>query len=86
MILTVKMWNTCTQLQVFAFFMTCFEFAETNREKMCNDELSYSSLQFTSLGHTQLRGNAMMITSTITVVLFSTVVRHKSSLSLSVKL
>ncbi|KAB2014827.1 hypothetical protein ERO13_D09G234300v2 [Gossypium hirsutum] len=30
--------------------------------------------QFTSLGHTQLRGNAMMITSTITVVLFSTVV------------
>ncbi|XP_022722271.1 sodium/hydrogen exchanger 2-like isoform X2 [Durio zibethinus] len=34
--------------------------------------LSYN--QFTSLGHTQLRGNAMMITSTITVVLFSTVV------------
>ncbi|KAH9617697.1 hypothetical protein KSS87_020862 [Heliosperma pusillum] len=30
--------------------------------------------QFTKLGHTQLRGNAMMITSTITVVLFSTVV------------
>ncbi|KAK8557396.1 hypothetical protein V6N13_013668 [Hibiscus sabdariffa] len=30
--------------------------------------------QFTSYGHTQLRGNAMMITSTITVVLFSTVV------------
>ncbi|KAE8685560.1 Sodium/hydrogen exchanger 2 [Hibiscus syriacus] len=30
--------------------------------------------QFTSLGHTQLRGNAMMITSTISVVLFSTVV------------
>ncbi|KAA3485322.1 sodium/hydrogen exchanger 2-like [Gossypium australe] len=30
--------------------------------------------QFTSLGHTQVRGNAMMITSTITVVLFSTVV------------
>ncbi|KAE8701464.1 Sodium/hydrogen exchanger 2 [Hibiscus syriacus] len=30
--------------------------------------------QFTRLGHTQLRGNAIMITSTITVVLFSTVV------------
>ncbi|KAI3459307.1 hypothetical protein Pfo_015970 [Paulownia fortunei] len=30
--------------------------------------------QFTRAGHTQLRGNAMLITSTITVVLFSTVV------------
>ncbi|KAK4405643.1 Sodium/hydrogen exchanger 1 [Sesamum angolense] len=30
--------------------------------------------QFTRAGHTQERGNAMMITSTITVVLFSTVV------------
>ncbi|KAK3023680.1 hypothetical protein RJ639_043561 [Escallonia herrerae] len=30
--------------------------------------------KFTSSGHTQLRGNAIMITSTITVVLFSTVV------------
>ncbi|KAK4365918.1 hypothetical protein RND71_013798 [Anisodus tanguticus] len=30
--------------------------------------------QFTKGGHTQLRGNAIMITSTITVVLFSTVV------------
>ncbi|KAL1081620.1 hypothetical protein V6Z11_D09G078600 [Gossypium hirsutum] len=30
--------------------------------------------QFTSLGHTQLRGNAMMITNTISVVLFSTMV------------
>ncbi|KAG6646182.1 hypothetical protein CIPAW_08G175600 [Carya illinoinensis] len=30
--------------------------------------------QFTMSGHTQLRGNAIMITSTITVVLFSTVV------------
>ncbi|KAG8370055.1 hypothetical protein BUALT_Bualt14G0077800 [Buddleja alternifolia] len=30
--------------------------------------------QFTRAGHTQLRGNAIMITSTITVVLFSTVV------------
>ncbi|KAK9161455.1 hypothetical protein Syun_007796 [Stephania yunnanensis] len=30
--------------------------------------------KFTRLGHTQLRGNAIMITSTITVVLFSTVV------------
>ncbi|KAJ4722253.1 Sodium/hydrogen exchanger [Melia azedarach] len=30
--------------------------------------------QFTSLGHTKLHGNAIMITSTITVVLFSTVV------------
>ncbi|KAF3457302.1 hypothetical protein FNV43_RR01959 [Rhamnella rubrinervis] len=30
--------------------------------------------QFTRSGHTQLRGNAMMITSTITVVLFSTTV------------
>ncbi|KAL2894244.1 Sodium/hydrogen exchanger 2, partial [Bienertia sinuspersici] len=28
--------------------------------------------QFTRLGHTQLRGNAIMITSTIAVVLFST--------------
>lgn len=32
--------------------------------------------QFTRSGHTQLRGNAIMITSTITVVLFSTVVRR----------
>lgn len=31
--------------------------------------------QFTRGGHTQLRGNAIMITSTITIVLFSTVVR-----------
>ncbi|KAF2563125.1 hypothetical protein F2Q70_00018600 [Brassica cretica] len=31
-------------------------------------------LQFTSAGHTDLRGNAIMITSTITVCLFSTVV------------
>ncbi|EPS58707.1 sodium/hydrogen exchanger, partial [Genlisea aurea] len=30
--------------------------------------------QFTRAGHTQLRGNALLITSTITVVLFSTVV------------
>ncbi|KAK2977364.1 hypothetical protein RJ640_013343 [Escallonia rubra] len=30
--------------------------------------------KFTSSGHTQLRGNAIMITSTITVVLFSTMV------------
>ncbi|XP_058002772.1 sodium/hydrogen exchanger 2 isoform X2 [Hevea brasiliensis] len=30
--------------------------------------------KFTSLGHTHLRGNAIMITSTITVVLFSTMV------------
>jgi len=30
--------------------------------------------QFTRLGHTQLRANAILITSTITVVLFSTVV------------
>ncbi|EOY10658.1 Sodium/hydrogen exchanger [Theobroma cacao] len=30
--------------------------------------------QFTRLGHTQLRANAIMITSTITIVLFSTVV------------
>lgn len=30
--------------------------------------------QFTRSGHTQLRGNSIMITSTITVVLFSTVV------------
>lgn len=30
--------------------------------------------KFTSAGHTQLRGNAIMITSTITVVLFSTMV------------
>lgn len=30
--------------------------------------------QFTRSGHTQLHGNAMMITSTITIVLFSTVV------------
>ncbi|MCH95933.1 sodium/hydrogen exchanger 2-like, partial [Trifolium medium] len=30
--------------------------------------------QFTRSGHTQLRSNAIMITSTITVVLFSTVV------------
>ncbi|CAK9186780.1 unnamed protein product [Ilex paraguariensis] len=30
--------------------------------------------QFTKYGHTKLRGNSMMVTSTITVVLFSTVV------------
>lgn len=32
-------------------------------------------MQFTKSGHTQLPGNAFMITSTISVVLFSTVVR-----------
>lgn len=32
-------------------------------------------MQFTMSGHTQLRGNAIMITSTITIVLFSTLVR-----------
>lgn len=31
-------------------------------------------MQFAKSGHTQLPGNAIMITSTITVVLFSTVV------------
>ncbi|CAK9186779.1 unnamed protein product, partial [Ilex paraguariensis] len=35
--------------------------------------------QFTKYGHTKLRGNSMMVTSTITVVLFSTVVRHVNS-------
>lgn len=33
-------------------------------------------MQFTRSGHTQLRANAIMITSTISVVLVSTVVRH----------
>lgn len=36
-------------------------------------------MQFTRLGHTKLRENAIMITSTITVVLFSTVVRLYST-------
>ncbi|RRT77850.1 hypothetical protein BHE74_00012350 [Ensete ventricosum] len=36
-------------------------------------------LQFTRSGHTQQRGNAFMITSTITVVLFSTMVRYVPS-------
>lgn len=36
------------------------------------------NLQFTRAGHTQLRGNAILITSTITVVLFSTVVCMKN--------
>uniref|UniRef100_A0A162B462 Sodium/hydrogen exchanger n=1 Tax=Daucus carota subsp. sativus TaxID=79200 RepID=A0A162B462_DAUCS len=36
--------------------------------------LAYNQAIFTREGHTQLRGNAIMITSTITVVLFSTVV------------
>ncbi|PPD81179.1 hypothetical protein GOBAR_DD21890 [Gossypium barbadense] len=35
--------------------------------------------QFTRGGHTQLRGNAIMITSTITIVLFSTVVLAATS-------
>jgi len=34
----------------------------------------YLFMQFTRSGHTQLQGNAIMITSTISVVLFSTVV------------
>lgn len=38
-------------------------------------------MQFTRAGHTQLRGNAYLITSTITVVLFSTMVRHLNSCS-----
>lgn len=33
-------------------------------------------MQFTRSGHTELRGNAIMITSTITVCLFSTMVRY----------
>lgn len=41
-----------------------------------DDELLFLCLQFTRSGHTQLHLNAIMITSTISVVLFSTVVRH----------
>ncbi|KAE9453218.1 hypothetical protein C3L33_14885, partial [Rhododendron williamsianum] len=44
---------------------------------LCNYHIicsNFSCMQFTKGGHTQLRGNAFMITSTITVVLFSTVV------------
>lgn len=44
--------------------------------------LSLSWMQFTRSGHTQLRANAIMITSTITVVLVSTVVRHLLSIFL----
>lgn len=39
-------------------------------------------MQFTREGHTQLRGNAILITSTITVVLFSTVVCMTSTFSI----
>lgn len=38
--------------------------------------MHYLPMQFTMSGHTQLRGNAIMITSTITIVLFSTMVRN----------
>lgn len=41
-----------------------------------DEELLFLCLQFTRSGHTQLHLNAIMITSTISVVLFSTVVRH----------
>lgn len=46
--------------------------------KSSSDDLINSLLcmQFTCAGHTKLHGNAMMITSTITVVLFSTVVSY----------
>lgn len=37
-------------------------------------EFNISILQFTRAGHTQVKENAIMITSTITVVLFSTTV------------
>lgn len=40
-----------------------------------NEYMLHCPMQFTRSGHTQLTGNAIMITSTITVVLFSTVVR-----------
>lgn len=40
-------------------------------------------MQFTSFGHTYQLGNAVMITSTITVVLFSTVVKYKNHLYIS---
>ena len=41
-------------------------------------------VQFASSGHTQLPGNAIMITSTITIVLFTTVVRDLIPLRLKV--
>ena len=41
-----------------------------------DEELLFLCLQFTRSGHTQLHLNAIMITSTISVALFSTVVRH----------
>lgn len=42
----------------------------------CDEVCIMMCVQFTRLGHTQQRGNAIMITSTITVVLFTTVVRY----------
>ncbi|KAL4316845.1 hypothetical protein AHAS_Ahas15G0325800 [Arachis hypogaea] len=55
---------TCHNLVVWSYARCCF----------------YSTClqpgEFTRLGHTTLRENAIMITSTISVVLFSTVVRH----------
>ncbi|KAJ6917823.1 hypothetical protein NC651_012114 [Populus alba x Populus x berolinensis] len=52
----------------------CFplSFLSNLAKKSPNEKISFKQ-QFTSAGHTHLRGNAIMITSTITVVLFSTV-------------
>ena len=42
---------------------------------MVTNYYCYMSWQFTMSGHTQLQGNAIMITSTISVVLFTNLVR-----------
>ncbi|KAF2307068.1 hypothetical protein GH714_024683 [Hevea brasiliensis] len=69
--------------EIFIFLYVGMDALDIEKWRFVSDSpgtsVSVSSIlialvMFTSLGHTHLRGNAIMITSTITVVLFSTVV------------
>ncbi|XP_024035092.1 sodium/hydrogen exchanger 2 isoform X2 [Citrus clementina] len=56
-----------------AAFVLPLSFLSNLTKKSSHEKIGLKQ-QFTSSGHTKLHGNAIMITSTITVVLFSTVV------------
>ncbi|KAK6130478.1 hypothetical protein DH2020_035771 [Rehmannia glutinosa] len=73
--------------EIFIFLYVGMDALDIDKWRVVSSRLQYGGLvscgavsmalaynQFTKAGHTQDRGNAIMITSTITVVLFSTVV------------
>lgn len=55
----------------------CYSISNTINKIQNDASLKLNVMQFTRSGHTQLLGNAIMITSTISVVLFSTMVKRK---------